>query len=133
MARGGLSFEGIDYSAVAMQADGSVSAVYLASGAAGVEGKAVTVAGNGIAGFGSAGDAIFGVINHYEADHCMTVQHRGFAVDVPGVSGKLPTAGGFVVCNGDGAVSVAPNPKGPARAVSVDNTADVNKIVLFIC
>ena len=78
MARGGLSFERIGAKYVTVQAAGSVSAVALASGAAFVEGKAVTCEGNGLFGFGHAGDALRGIIDKYEDDHYMTNQLCGF-------------------------------------------------------
>ena len=135
MARGGLSFDGIGAQYATYQADGSVSAVALASQAVagyGVEGKVVALAGNGVAGYGSAGDPVLGKIDKYELDGYMTVQYAGYT-EVPGVSGKLPTAGGFVCVDGAGAVSKsASGIAGPARAASVDNTANVNTVVVLL-
>jgi hypothetical protein len=131
VARGGLDFEGIAAVYATFQADGSVSAVMLASGVAAVEGKAVTIAGNGIAGFGSAGNPLLGRIDKYESDHYMTVQTGGYT-KLPGVSGSLPTAGDFLVVNGSGAVQASTGAAGPARAISVDDTANVNTVMVLI-
>ncbi len=130
--RGGLSFERIGAKYVTVQAAGSVSAVALASGAAYVEGKAVTCEGDGLFGFGNAGDALRGVIDKYESDHYMTVQFAGFREGIPGISGALPTANEYLVVNGSGAVSETATAVNGAYAVSVDDTADVNSVVVFI-
>jgi hypothetical protein len=132
MSRGGISFDGIGEKFATVQAAGSVSAVALVSGAAYVENKAVTVEGNGIYGFGSAGDPLRGVIDKYESDGNMTIQYAGFREDVPGVSAALPAAGEHLVVNGSGAVSEIATPKSPAYAVSVDGTASVNTVTVFI-
>jgi hypothetical protein len=132
MARGGLDYEGIAAVYATFQADGSVSSVMLASGVAAVEGKAVTIVGNKIAGYGSAGDTLLGRIDTYENDHYMTVQTGGFST-MPGVSGSLPTAGDFLVVDGSGAVQASTGAVGPARAISVDNTANVNNVMVLIC
>lgn len=130
MSRGGVDFEGIGAEYVTVQAHGSVSSVALASGAAAVEGKAVTVTGNGQMGYGTAGAPLKGVIQKYEADGYMTVQVKGFKT-APGISGALPTAGDFLCVNGAGAVSkVASGNAGPAYAISVDATA--NTAMVFI-
>jgi hypothetical protein len=132
MARGGLSFEGIGAKYVTVEAAGSVSAVALASGAAYVENKAVTCESNGQYGFGNAGDPIRGIVDKYEADHHMTIQFAGFREGVPGVSAALPTANEHLAVNGSGAVSEVATPVSPAYAVSVDDTADVNTVIVFI-
>lgn len=133
MQRGGISFAGVGYKGAPFIADGSVSAVALASGAAAVEGKAVTAVGNGVMGFGKAGDPLKGVIAKYETDGHMTVQFAGFREDVPGISAALPKVNDFVCVDGEGAVSaVASGNAGPAYAVSVDDTADVNTVIVFI-
>lgn len=127
MARG-IEFEGIGALRVTVKAADSVRAVALASGAAAVEGKAVTVTGNGEMGFGSAGDPLRGIIEKYEDDGYMTVQVKGFKEGVPGVS---VVANDFLCVNGAGAVSkVAAGSAGPAYAVSVDATD--NTVVVFI-
>lgn len=132
MSRGGLSFEGVGAKYVTVQAAGSVSAVALVSGAAYVENKAVTCEGNGIYGFGNAGDPIRGIIDKYEDDHYMTIQFAGFREGVPGVSGALPTANEHLAVNGAGAVSEVATPASPAYAVEVDGTADVNTVTVFL-
>ncbi len=129
MARGGLDFEGIAAVYATFQADGSVSSVMLASGVTAVEGKAVTIAGNGIAGFGSAGDPLLGRIDKYEDDHYMTVQTGGYT-ELPGVSGSLPTAGDFLVVDGSGAVKASTGAVGPARAISVDSTNNTVMVLI---
>jgi hypothetical protein len=58
-----LSFNKIGAKYATVQAAGSVSAIVLASGAAYVENMAVTCEGEGLFGFGSAGDALRGIIN----------------------------------------------------------------------
>lgn len=135
MSRLGLGFEGIGAKFVTVQAAGSVSAVALVSGAAFLEGKAVTPTGNGQMGYGSAGDPLRGIIDKYESDNNMTVQYAGFRT-APGISGSLPTAKDFICVDGAGSVSkVAIQTaagRGPAYAVSVDNTADENTVVVFI-
>jgi hypothetical protein len=130
MARG-IEFEGIGALRATFKAHGSVSAVALASGAAAVEGKAVTVTGNGEMGFGTAGDPLRGIIETYEDDGYMTVQVKGFKEGVPGISGALPAANDFLCVNGAGAVSkVASGNAGLAYAVSVDSTD--NTVVVYI-
>jgi len=130
MSRGGVDFEGIGAEYVTVQAHGSVSSVALVSGATAVEGKAVTVTGNGQMGYGTAGAPLKGVIQKYEGDGYMTVQVKGFKT-APGVSGALPAAGDFLCVNGAGAVSkVASGNSGPAYAISVDATA--NTAMVFI-
>lgn len=129
--RGGLDFEGIAAVYATFQADGSVSSVALASGVAAVEGKAVTVTGNGIAGFGAAGKPVLGRIDKYESDGYITVQTGGYT-KMPGVSGSLPTANNFLVVNGSGAVTASVGAVGPARAISVDATAGVNSVMVLI-
>lgn len=133
MARGGISFQGIGAKYVTVKAAGSVSAVVLASGLASVIDKAVTCEGDGLYGFGNAGDPIRGIIDQYEADHHMTVQFAGFRENIPGVSGALPSAtSATIAVNGAGAVSPVVTPVSPAYAVEVDDTADVNTVTVFI-
>lgn len=129
MARGGLDFEGIAAVYATFQADGSVSSVALASGVAAVEGKAVTITGNGIAGFGTAGKPVLGRIDKYEGDGYMTVQTGGYA-KLPGVPGSLPTAGDFLVVNGNGAVTASAGAVGPARAISVNSTSNTVMVLI---
>lgn len=130
MSRGGVDFEGIGAEYVTVQAHGSVSSIALVSGATAVEGKAVTVTGNGQMGYGTAGAPLRGIIQKYEADGYMTVQVKGYKT-APGISGALPSAGDFLCVNGNGAVSkVASGNAGPAYAVSVDTTA--NTVMVFI-
>jgi hypothetical protein len=135
MSRRVQDFEGVGAKYVTVQAAGSVSAVALVSGAAFVAGKAVTVTGNGQMGFGSAGDPLKGIIEKYENDGYMTVQYAGLKT-APGISASLPAANDFVCVNGAGSVSKCAVQtaagRGPAYAVSVDDTADVNEVVVFI-
>jgi len=132
MARGGIGFQGIGAKYVTVKAAGSISAVALASGLAYLDNKAVTCEGDGLYGFGNAGDPIRGIIDKYEADHHMTVQFAGFRENIPGVSGALPTANEHLAVNGSGAVSEVATPVSPAYAVEVDDTADVNTVTVFI-
>lgn len=121
MARGGVDFEGIGARYTTYKASTSLKSIVAASGVAAVEGKAVTITGNGEVGFGSAGDPLLGKVDKYESDGYVTVQDAGYA-EFPGVSGSLPTAGNYVVVNGQGAVVASAGATGPAKAVSVDAT-----------
>ncbi len=133
MSRGGISFEGIGVQTATVKAADSVSAVALVSGAAYVEGKAVTCEFGGAYGFGNAGDPVRGIIDKYESDHYMTIQYAGFREGVPGVSGALPTAASAALAvNGAGAVSPVATPVSPAYAVDVDNSANVNTVTVFL-
>jgi len=132
MARGGIGFQGIGAKYVTVKAAGSISAVALASGLAYLDNKAVTCEGDGLYGFGNAGDPIRGIIDKYEADHHVTIQFAGFRENIPGVSGALPTANEHLAVNGSGAVSEVATPVSPAYAVEVDDTADVNTVTVFI-
>ena len=138
MGRGGLSFDRIGAHYTTYQAGPNVSAVAVVSGVAYVLASAcvVAISGNGQADFGSAGDPILGIIDQYENDHYMTVQDRGYREDVPGISGSLPSAKEFLCVDGAGHVSECATQtaagRGPARAVSVDNSADVNTVTVFL-
>lgn len=136
MSRGSLGFEGVGAKYVTVQAAGSVSSVALVSGAAYVEGKAVTFTGNGQMGFGNAGDPLKGIIDKYETDGYMTVQYAGFKEDVPCISAKLPSANDYVCVDGEGAISKCVTQtaagRGSACAVSVDGTASINTATIFI-
>lgn len=132
MARGGIGFQGIGAKYVTVKAAGSISAVALASGLAYLDNKAVTCEGDGLYGFGNAGDPIRGIIDKYEADHHVTIQFAGFRENIPGVSGALPTANEHLAVDGSGAVSEVATPVSPAYAVEVDGTADVNTVTVFI-
>ncbi len=131
MSRGGLDFEGIGERFVTKQADTALKAIALASGVTYVEGKAVAVTGNGLVGFGAAGNPLYGRIDKYEDDDYLTVQYGGYAI-LPGVSGSLPVAGtDFVpVVDGAGAVMASAGATGKSMIVSVDNTA--NTVVVLI-
>lgn len=129
MARGGLDFVGIDFSAVTMKANTAMVSMATISGVAAVEGKAVTITANGEVGFGVNGNKLFGRVDKYESDGYVTVQHRGYA-ELPGVSGSLPVAGDFLVVDGAGAVKASAGAVGPAKAVSVDSTT--NKVIVLI-
>jgi hypothetical protein len=130
--RGGLCFKGLGAQYATVKAAGSVSSVALVSGTAYVENKAVTCEGDGLYGYGSAGDPIRGIIQKYDDDGYMSIQHSGFRVGVPGVSGALPSANDFLAVDGSGAVSEIATNKGPAYAVEVDDTADVNLVTVFL-
>lgn len=130
MSRSGIDFEGIGAVYATFKAAGSVSSVMLVSGASYVEGKAVAVEGNGILGYGNAGDPLRGKIYKYEGDHHMTVQVKGFT-DMPGKAEQLPTAEDFVVVDGEGNVSTAANAStGGSQAISVDDTNDEVMVLL---
>lgn len=124
----GIEFEGIGALRATFKAHSGIQSIVAASGVAAVEGKAVTVTGNGEMGFGSAGDPLRGIVEKYEDDGYMTVQVKGFKEGIPGVS---VTANDFLCVDGNGAVSkVASGNAGPAYAVSVDSTD--NTVVVFI-
>lgn len=131
----GIDFEGIRYGAATYEAhSGLKDAVNAArdwndDGRDAVIGKAVTITGDGEAGYGSDGDQLLGKIHQYEFDEKVTVQDAGYT-ELPGVSGNLPTAGDFVVVNGSGAVVASTGAVGPAKAVSVD-TANYKVMVLI--
>lgn len=140
MSRRKSDLEGVQEGFITVVAAGSVSAVALVSGAAFVEGKAVTVTGQTasketIMGYGNAGDPLRAIIDRYEGDGYMTVQNKGFRT-APGVSGSLPAANDYVCINGAGAVSKVATQtaagRGHAYAASVDNAADVNTVQVFI-
>jgi len=137
MSRRVQDFEGIGARYVTYQTHGSVSAVALVSGAAYVYASAcaVTITGNGQMGYGDAGDPLDGIIDRYEDDGYMGVQVEGYKT-APGISGYLPTAGDYVCVDGSGAVSACAIQtaagRGQARAESVDDTAEVNTVVVFI-
>jgi hypothetical protein len=113
---------------------------------AAVIGKAVTRTGADECGYGSDGDALLGIIVQYEYDGYVTVQRRGYAVDVPVKDGSEPDVKDVVVVDGAGNVKKAPGttftiPGTPDTEVtvpvvygptveSVDTTA--NTCVLFL-
>lgn len=135
MARGGVDFEGIGFrSSTWKAADALVSAVVAArawenDGRSAAVDKAVAITGNGEAGLGNAGDPLLGRVHQYEFDGCMDVQDGGYT-EFDGVSGSLPTAGDYVVVDGNGAVMPSAGATGPAKAVSVDS--DNLKVMVLI-
>jgi len=129
MARGGLDWEGIGYRGVPYKANAALVSMVAVSGVAAVEGKAVTLTGNGEVGFGSAGDKLLGKLDKYESDGYVTVQDAGYA-SMPGVSGNLPTYNAFLVVNGNGAVMPSTGAVGPARAISVNSTSNTVMVLI---
>jgi len=132
MPRGGLSYKGIyePSDLVTVQADTDVKDLYDAdSDEDDVLELAVTLTDDGKMGLGDSGDRIDGVINKYEDDDYMTVQRGGFAI-CQGVSGSLPTAGDFVVCNSAGKVIADDNGTSGPRAWSVDES-ELEVVVLL--
>ncbi len=122
IGRGGLDFEGIRYGAVTCKASSDlISAWNNGTGRSSVIGKAVTLKGNGIVGFGDVGDPLFGKINQYEHDHHVTVQDAGYT-EFEGVFGKLPTTYGACVVVSNGAVMASTGAVGTSKVVSVDST-----------
>jgi len=132
MSRGGISFEGIGTENVTVKADADVKALVTAGDADDVVGLAVTITGNDEAGLGAAGAPIFGYIDKYEDDDCMSVRYRGFA-EFNGVSGSLPTAGtDFVaVVDGNGAVMASTGATGKSQIVSVGSEVTGPIVVLL--
>jgi len=128
-----VEVEGIGSLRTTFKADAGIKAVVTVSGAAAVENMAVTVVGNSEVGLGSAGDPLRGILEKYEGDGFVTVQVKGFKENVPSVSGALPSVNDDVCVNGAGLVSgVASGYSSPAYAVSVDGTASVNTVTIFI-
>lgn len=132
-----FDFEGIHANASTWKADNTLKAAVLAAGGANTvagravaEGKAVTITGNMIAGFGSAGGRLLGKVEHYHADDTMTVQDVGYTA-FTGVSGNLPTAGNIVVVNGSGAIMPSTGATGKSVAVNV-GTAATGPVMVFI-
>ena len=122
IGRGGLDFEGIRYGAVTCKASADlISAWNNGAGRSSVIGKAVTLKGNGIVGFGDVGDPLFGKINQYEHDNHVTVQDAGYT-EFEGVSGSLPTTYGACVVVSNGAVMASTGAVGTSKVVSVDST-----------
>jgi hypothetical protein len=130
MSRSGLSFLGIDAKHVTVKPHSGIVSAVAAANAAAVEGKAVTITGNGEAGYGSAGDALFGKITKYEDSAAMTVQYGGFA-ELTGISAALPTAGDYVVVDGSGAVSASATATN-ARVISVSDDAVTGPVVVLL-
>ena len=134
-----FDFEGIHANASTWKADTVLKAAVLAAGgpktAAGraiAEGKAVTVLGNDIAGFGTAGDRLLGKVEHYHYDDTMTVQDVGYT-SFTGVSGSLPTASGMACVVVDGAGAVMPSTGATGRSFVADvGTAATGPVMVFI-
>ncbi len=129
MSRGGIDFEGLHATYSSWKAATAIQNAVAVSGVSYIEGKAVTITGNGEAGFGSAGDPVLGKVLKYEGDGNVTVQDGGYT-EFPGVSGNLPTAGSDLVVDGSGAVTASAGATGPAKAVSVDSGN--NTVMVFI-
>ncbi len=129
MARGGVDFEGIGAEYATFQAAPAIQAAVAVSGAAYVEGKAVTITGNGEVGFGTNGAPLLGKALKYEGDGYLSVQYKGYTA-LPGVRGSLPTAGSFLVVDGAGAVKASAGAVGPARAISVDSTTNTVMVLI---
>lgn len=121
-ARGGLDWEGIAAVIATFKANSALVSTFNASGFEAVEGKAVTITGNGEVGFGTDGGMLLGRVDKYERDGYVGVQVGGF-MELPGVSGSLPTAGAALVVNGSGAVKASAGAPDRAYAVNVDSTA----------
>jgi len=118
LARGGILFDGIGahYTTYKLKA---ADTIVVAD-----EGKAVTVTGNGEAGYGSSGNVFLGVIARVEGDGYGSIQDAGY-VEVGYVSAAYPPQlQAAVVVNGAGLVSqagAAVNGRGNS-IVSVDTT-----------
>jgi hypothetical protein len=132
MARG-LSFHGLGAHYSTFKLSAATKAVAVASGAAAVENKAVTLTGNEEVGFGSNGNAFFGVLTKYEDDGYATVQDAGYFEDLPAVSGAVPTAGTMtLVVDGSGAVKASGTLPTRGTVIASDNTASVNTVTVLI-
>jgi hypothetical protein len=97
---------------------------------AAVIGKAVALTAADTVGYGSDGDALEGIITQYDYDGYVTVQVRGYAVDVPVVDGSEPAVKDVVVVNGAGAVKTLAATRYGPKVESVDTAA--NTCVLFL-
>jgi len=118
LARGGVDFEGIGahYTTYALKTSDNFTQSD--------EGKAVTITGNGEAGYGNSGDVFLGIVSRVEADSYGSIQDAGY-VEVGYVSAAYPPQlQAAVVVNGAGLVSqsgAAVNGRGNS-IVSVDTT-----------
>lgn len=114
MARGGVSFKGIDVEQASFK---------LASGITSAdEGKAVAMTAAQTVGLGSAGDSFVGKLIQVEGDGIGTVEFDGF-IYVPYASGVVPTIGSKVVVDGSGNVK-----NDPGQAVDEAGTATVTVV-----
>lgn len=89
-------------------------------------GNAVALTANNTVGYGSSGDALFGIIKGVEHDGAAAIQVKGFAVDIPS-TGSL-TVGGNVAVDGAGKVKTAES--GTAVVTSADTSNNVCDILL---
>ena len=132
MARG-ISFEGINEHFTTYKLSSATKAVAVASGASYVEGKAVALTGNQEVGFGADGNAFFGIIDKYEDDGYVTVQDEGYRVDVPAVSGSVPTYGTrTLTVNGSGSIKSSGSVPTRGMVIESDSTANVNTVTVLI-
>lgn len=130
MARG-LGFFGINAHYTTFKLSAETKAIAVASGAAAIEGKAVTITGNQEVGFGSNGNEFFGIIDKYEDDGYVTVQDQGYRENVPAVSGSVPTYGQrTLVVDGSGAVKASGTV--PTRGIVIDSDATNKTITILI-
>lgn len=130
MARG-LGFSGINAHYTSFKLSSATKAIAVASGAAAVEGKAVTITGNQEVGFGSNGNEFFGIIEKYEDDGYVTVQDQGYREDVPAVSGSVPTYGKrTLVVNGAGEVKSSGTVPTRGQVIDADTTANTITILI---
>lgn len=132
MARG-ISFHGIGAHYTTLKLSSTTKAIAAASGAAAIEGKAITLTGNEEVGFGNDGDAFFGVIEKYEDDGHVNVQDAGYYEDLPAVSGSVPTFGTrTLVVDGAGAVKSSGDIPTRGTVIASDNSANVNTVTVLI-
>lgn len=87
--------------------------------------KAVALKGNNTVGYGTTGDALYGIIKKVEPDGVATVQVKGFVEGVPAITASSGTTlGSFLAVNGAGKVKNAAEgtvTKGIATAVDTTN------------
>lgn len=122
-----LGFEGIGSLNVTFAIDTAIEDV------SELEGKVVTLSGDGEIGYGAEGDTPFGVVLVAETRGVATVQVRGFKESVPmtATAAKKPVVGDLVAVDGSGKiVKVAEGKVGFGKVISIDTT-DNTATVLF--
>jgi hypothetical protein len=111
MPRGDVSFEGVGFHATTYKAGAGIKALIIATddrtglpkGADALKKKPVVISGAATVDLGSDGDQVFGFIDSYEYDGYVSVQDRGYCVNVPTVD-SAPTVGSNVATDGAGKV-----------------------------
>lgn len=125
-----FSMQGVGgFNAVTMALDTTTIAA-IGTDYAGTIGKAVALVGNDTVGFGTSGDAVFGVLTGVEADGLAGVQIRGFAVNVAADETTPPKVGESLAVDGAGGVLAIVTGTSRAICTSVDATASTATILM---